>query len=299
VLRHFNLTLRKGISMNLLVKSAVGSALALVAVGANALGIPATNSSDLVLVIQSVTTPANVYVLDTGISLNTAMSGTLVTDAVLNTSLAGVNATIGPSGTLTAFLAANPLSGDAWSLEGGQYSATGPTLPPVNSNTKVAGKAFGVFTSVNVPANVGGIQLPNFQGFLGGLQGDATTPIDGMGIKPLVSCGALCDFSSGVSASTTGGTPASSKYAIFGSAVDDRSTAIGSSIALYGITGDGSTGTVESYILGSAKLSSNGTLTLTGNGTTTAPVPLPAAVWLFGSGLMGLVGVSRRRKAAV
>jgi hypothetical protein len=293
-----NLTLRKGISMNLLVKSAVGSALALVAVGANALGIPATDSSDLVLVIQSVATPGNVYVLDTGISLNTAMSGTLVNNAVLDTSLAGVNATIGPSGTLSTFLASNPLSGDAWSIEGGQYSGATSTSSPVASNTKAPGKAFGVFTSVNVPANVGGIQLGNFQSFLGGVQADTTTPIDGLGIKPLVGCGALCDFSSGVSYTTTGGTPASSKYAIFGSPVDDRATAIGSSIALYGLTGNNTTGTVESYILGSAKLSSNGTLTLTGN-STTAPVPLPAAVWLFGSGLMGLVGVSRRRKAAV
>jgi hypothetical protein len=155
-----------------------------------------------------------------------------------------------------------------------------------------------VFTSVNVPANVAGIQLGNFQGFLGGLQSDTTTPDAGGGLKPLVSCGALCDFSSGVSASTTGGTPASSKYGIFGNTSDDRATAIGSSIALYGLTGNNGTGTVESYILGSAKLGSDGTLTLTGN-TTTAPVPLPAAVWLFGSGLMGLVGVSRRRKAAV
>lgn len=29
-----------------------------------------------------------------------------------------------------------------------------------------------------------------------------------------------------------------------------------------------------------------------------APVPVPAAVWLFGSGLLGLVGIARRKKAA-
>ncbi len=29
----------------------------------------------------------------------------------------------------------------------------------------------------------------------------------------------------------------------------------------------------------------------------TAPVPLPAAVWLFGSGLLGLIGIARRKKA--
>jgi hypothetical protein len=28
-----------------------------------------------------------------------------------------------------------------------------------------------------------------------------------------------------------------------------------------------------------------------------APVPVPPAVWLFGSGLLGLIGVARRRQA--
>lgn len=28
-----------------------------------------------------------------------------------------------------------------------------------------------------------------------------------------------------------------------------------------------------------------------------APVPVPAAVWLFGSGLIGLIGLARRKKA--
>jgi hypothetical protein len=32
--------------------------------------------------------------------------------------------------------------------------------------------------------------------------------------------------------------------------------------------------------------------------TTLTPVPVPAAVWLFGSGLLGLVGIARRKKRA-
>jgi hypothetical protein len=43
-------------------------------------------------------------------------------------------------------------------------------------------------------------------------------------------------------------------------------------------------------------LNSNGDLTY--NVTSQAPVPLPAAVWLFGSGLLGLAGIGRRRAAA-
>ena len=38
----------------------------------------------------------------------------------------------------------------------------------------------------------------------------------------------------------------------------------------------------------------NAQLSLTGTGV----VPVPAAVWLFGSGLLGLVGMARRKKTA-
>ena len=36
---------------------------------------------------------------------------------------------------------------------------------------------------------------------------------------------------------------------------------------------------------------------LSGSGFGPAVVPVPAAVWLFGSGLLGLVGIARRKKA--
>ena len=44
--------------------------------------------------------------------------------------------------------------------------------------------------------------------------------------------------------------------------------------------------------LGNFSLTSNGLLTY----SAVSAVPVPAAVWLFGSGLVGLVGVARRRK---
>jgi hypothetical protein len=46
--------------------------------------------------------------------------------------------------------------------------------------------------------------------------------------------------------------------------------------------------------LGNVELTSAGLIFLT-----SAPVPLPAAFWLLGSGLLGLFGIGRRKTAAV
>jgi hypothetical protein len=275
--------------MNMLIKTAIAGALALGATGAYALGIPATDSSDLVLVIQNTATPANVYVLDTGISINSAFSGTLVSGATLDTSLAGINATIAASATLQSFLAANPAASDGWTIESAQYSGASAVSSPTNQYTKNAGAAKAVFTSVGNAFNISQIPLLNFQGMLGGIQGDLTQPADGLGLSPLMT---QTESSTGASLNAQ----AASKYQTFTN-VSDLGAMGSTALTLYGYTGNGGTGQVQSYILGSATLASNGTLTLTGNAA--APVPLPAAVWLFGSGLMGLVGVSRRRKAAV
>jgi hypothetical protein len=274
----------------MILKSAVGAALALGAAGANALGVPATNSSDLVLVIQNQATPANVYVLDTGISINTALgTGSTVTNAVLNsTAFTGTNqGPIGPSSTLASFLASNPASGDGWAIEAAQYSGASSTANPTNAASKNAGKAWGIFSSGSPGSTFSGTQLGSFQNFLGGVQNDLIAPADSLGISPLLKA---TEASTGASYSTA----AQSKYLLAGG--NDVAALNGTPITLYGLTGNGTTAAVQSYILGTVSVSSNGTLTITAN-SSSAPVPLPAAVWLFGSGLLGLVGVSRRRKA--
>jgi hypothetical protein len=83
----------------------------------------------------------------------------------------------------------------------------------------------------------------------------------------------------------------------YGAGVAMGGLALGSSATLYGMTTSGPNGnTLLSYSLGQASLSADGSLlTFTGNPATT--VPLPAAVWLLGSGLLGLAGVGRRRAA--
>ena len=60
--------------------------------------------------------------------------------------------------------------------------------------------------------------------------------------------------------------------------------------------GNGGTGQAQVYDIGSILLSTAGVLTFTAN---TSTVPLPPAVWLLGSGLLGLAGVGRRRSAKV
>jgi len=74
-----------------------------------------------------------------------------------------------------------------------------------------------------------------------------------------------------------------------------------------GISSDGSGLTAGSITLAGtaifsfAPLAGKDQVTITSGGTylgdwTVAPVPVPAAVWLFGSGLLGLVGFARKKK---
>ncbi len=80
--------------------------------------------------------------------------------------------------------------------------------------------------------------------------------------------------------------------------------ALGSSVYLYEITTTGNTGvngSGDANIYGSSEaitVSATGVISGFNSASTTPPVPLPAAVWLFGSGILGLFGIGRRRATA-
>ena len=273
--------------MNTLVKSAVAGALVLGATSAFAMGQPTTGSSDLILFVDALTSTgssAGVYALDTGISLNQLLPGPYVAGAANDTSQPLISKVIGPSATLAGFLSSHSSNTIEWTLEGGQFSGTGSGA--FNSNTVAPGAALAVFTS---PALTGAFPTPssastgNLQSFLNGLQGDLSAAGAISGLNTATETGTASESSA----------QAQAKYGFLNGA--DLASTGSTSIKLFGFTGNGiAGGTLQSYLLGNASLGTDGTLSI----NPPSAVPLPAAVWLFGSGLMGLVGVSRRRKAA-
>jgi hypothetical protein len=280
--------------MNTLLKSAVAGALALGATSAFAIGVPSSNNSDVILYVDAVTATGSstgVYALDTGITVSSLMPGPYSSTAANSTAFSAAGKVIGPSSTLSTFLTSHSGSTIEWTLEGGQYNnpgfAGGSPTQAQNNNSVAPGSALAVMTSPALTSAFPGVSTAStvqFQAFLNGLQNDLTS--DG-----------LTSLTGTETGTATENISAQSKYNFFGG--PDLAATGSTAIKLFGFTGNSvNNGTLQSYVLGSATLGADGTLTINGNGGGTAPVPLPAAVWLFGSGLMGLVGVSRRRKAA-
>jgi hypothetical protein len=86
--------------------------------------------------------------------------------------------------------------------------------------------------------------------------------------------------------------PSSPEFDLYAASITGVS-ALGTDMNLYAMTPDNTKATAgQLYTAGLVTMTADGTLEEVGN---TSPVPLPAAVWLLGSGLLGLAGVGRRR----
>lgn len=260
--------------MNSLIKIGVAGALALGAsVAAHAsIVVPSSSSTgDLILWadVFNGTTLVDAFAGDTGISV----SGVTSTSAPAKFTNANLNTLLADATTGTTVV---------WGLQGGNGTSSGAPYMLSSVGTSVA-TAFGTGTDGSVLNGMGlGLtseirELNSFVDSTNSFQknNDGTTALGGTGFNPTAQ--------------------AADVYNWYGNTKSIAVTGLGTQAALYLLTAadtNGGTPVTFTDLL-------NATLTSTGLSfstlSTTSPVPVPAAVWLLGSGLLGLAGVARRK----
>ena len=264
--------------MKKLIPVTAAGALAFGAVAAHAsIAAPNSGSSDAILFAEVLNAAGTVavasYAGDTGISINAIVAG-----------LTGSTTVLGSDANLAKLFAADG-AGDTieFAVLGGQYT--------------------------------GSASLPNFETagvakFLTTTTGNSTTSISAATTASLTKMAGLntdvgtINSNSGGANSVEGTNPATSGVwdilNTAGTAYWDGAgilnyNTLGTTANLYYMTGGGGIASKTTNVLEATASLSSGGLTLTGGTVTT---PLPAAVWLFGSGLLGLAGVARRKSKA-
>ncbi|HEV2700514.1 MAG TPA: VPLPA-CTERM sorting domain-containing protein [Steroidobacteraceae bacterium] len=275
------------------VRLAIAAAVAVGATsGAFAQALPSSGASDLWVFVTDpgATGGAETFAWDTGISLTSLTPSTLSTTAKATTNSDPVNIDV-TSTQLAAFIAGSPdASALQWAAEGVQYTGA-------PSGDKAPGVLIGVTSNNAATSLISNLHQSNLgtwgQGFNGDLTFLTTVATQGYAAGGTAYPVAPVSGSPNVWGAGTGNVGGSTN--LYGQGPNSAGTGIGATESLYLLTGSNSlTAAVESYTLGASDLtlSTDGTLS-----TPTSPVPIPAAVWLFGSGLLGLMGVGRRRVA--
>jgi hypothetical protein len=281
--------------MKTLIRFAVAGAMLASFATAQAQNLPDTGNADLWLFVADPTAHTT-YAEDTGITLASLMpTSKLVAGANLSTALQA-NFSLAATSGLSSYLSAASTAGHTL-----EWGVLGVQFPGTTSGTgyKKPGGFVSVFDDLNsVGSNIAqALVQPTLQSIGNGFEQDAiylksTYTAGGKSYAWATGSGA-----GNVWGAATGGTGGSTD--LYGQEFDQANIALGQSNTLYGLTGNSGPGQVQSYLLGTnLTLGTNGTLSVSGS-TPPPPVPLPAAVWLFGSGLLGLFGVGRRRAAAV
>jgi hypothetical protein len=264
--------------MNTLAKIGVASALAMGYVSAHAGAVVPTSSNPgnvflFADVINSSGSIISAFGADTTISVNnaTGVTGSLTNGQTL----------YGATTNLTSLLSLGAQTGNKveWTVMGGGSEASG-SLQFVTTDTN---------SSLGTLTGRSGVNAGHWQV---GMTATAQVLNTNTGANPDVL--ATSAAGAGNWDPTLAGISNPSDW--YNNGPTNLVNGVGTSAKLYNVTAVGSNST---NLLGVSVL---GNVTLTSAGlvfsTITAPVPLPAAIWLLGSGLLGLFGIGRRKAIA-
>jgi hypothetical protein len=277
------------------ISAAVASTLALVGAGAvHAAAIaPSTNDGSLMFFLTDTKTNQT-YTAVLSQDLNSLFSPTQATSPAPTAGVvnvisgdAGFTDPLAGDGNLTTFLASAGSDTLNWGILSEAYVGTGSAARPIGAARTLVTDLL-ASDVLNVSQNPS-ITTANPSGF--------ATDVTNLNV-------ALGASGTSVIAATPsiGGNNGDTLNSIYGSQLNASGIGVGSSVVLYGVSGNGkASGLGYAYDVGTVSFSlSNDSVVFTGNsGGGGSTVPLPAAVWLFGSGLLGLAGVGRRRSVGV
>jgi hypothetical protein len=253
---------------------------------------PSTGASNLVFFVNDTTQGTTYSIVLTGEGVGSATNSLFTnadalsssTQGSLNTLNGDASFSIGLAGNtaLQSFISGATTAGDTlqWGVIGAAYAGTTPLA------RETAGAVQVVTTAIDSTSLVS----EGESSIDGAVPADLNTDVKNVSSKTPDAFGGTTPGIFGTSAS------AGNVGTLYGTGGDVAGAAIGSSYGLYGLTTNGTSGhNAIAYDLG--EVSFNGTtLSFTGNVLAT---PLPAAAWLFGSGLLGLLGIGRRRDIKV
>lgn len=267
--------------MKNLIQSAV-VATALVAGVANAgitVNAPTNGASDLVLYVTgfSGATATDFYVYDTGVSLNTvfAKSNVVSTDTIDTTKLT-YNTAFNVGSGLSSFLSSH--SGDTFSWAVQAFDTAGYTAIGVGAYT--LGNLRSLFSSANYAPTVQDTANISLKTNMTGWNGFVAA----------LASGAAKGWQD---PSNSYGRQSTNSFAMNRLTGGDLGQAENLWVQVVNTAGNGGAKAAIYESVATFTLDAQGNLTVTNPNP--PPVPVPGAVWLLGSGLLGLVGVSRRR----